>query len=82
MHDDKEYTGRGIEESQLATAMPADEFPSKVPPPPTSRDVPPNPEGAATSTWQRFTAEDKLRILKLADTYTTVGSLGTQFLAK
>jgi hypothetical protein len=37
---------------------------------------------AATPTWQRFTAEDKLRILKLSDAYTTVGSLGTLLLAE
>ncbi|MBU6435236.1 MAG: transposase, partial [Nitrospirae bacterium] len=38
--------------------------------------VPPDPEVAATPTRRRFTAEDKLRILKLADACTAVGSLG------
>jgi transposase-like protein len=38
--------------------------------------VPPNPEVIATPTRRRFTAADKLRILKLADACTAVGSLG------
>jgi transposase-like protein len=38
--------------------------------------VPPNPEVIATPPRRRFTAKDKLRILKLADACTAVGSLG------
>ena len=36
----------------------------------------PDPEVAATPTRRRFTAENKLRILKVADACTVVGSLG------
>ena len=38
--------------------------------------IPPDPEVVATPTRRHFTAEDKLRILKLADACTAVGSLG------
>jgi transposase-like protein len=38
--------------------------------------VPPDPEVVARPTRRRFTAEDKLRILKLADACPAVGSLG------
>ena len=82
MNDDKKCTGRGLEESQRATAVPTDESPSKAPPPPTSRDVLPNPDVVAITTWQHSSVEDKLHILKLADAYTTVGSLGTRLLAE
>ncbi|NOS81612.1 MAG: hypothetical protein E8D46_08245 [Nitrospira sp.] len=38
--------------------------------------IPPDPEVVATPTRRHFTAEDKLRILKLADACTAVGRLG------
>jgi hypothetical protein len=37
--------------------------------------------GIEESRRANFSAEDKLRILKLADAYTTVGRLGTLLLA-
>jgi hypothetical protein len=51
--------------------------PPKAPPhPQPAVIVPPDPEVVATPTRRRFTAENKLRILKLADACTAVGSLG------
>lgn len=55
--------------------MPVDESPQGAASPrPTV--IPPNPEVVATPTRRRFTAEDKLRILQLADACTAMGSLG------
>ena len=54
-----------MEESPVETALPQ---PAGI--------VPPDPEVVARPTRRRFTAADKLRILKLADACTAVGSLG------
>jgi len=75
MHADKTYTGRGLEGARRATARPVDESPQGVVSPKPAV-IPPDPEVAATPTRRRFTAENKLRILKLADACTAVGSLG------
>jgi transposase-like protein len=77
MHADKTYTRRGLEGTRRATALPADEFPQGTVSPRPAVSVPPDPEVVATPTRRRFTAADKLRILKLADACTAVGSLGT-----
>jgi transposase-like protein len=75
MNADKKYASRGLEGARRATAMPVDESPqgTALPRPAV---IPPDPEVVATPTRRRFTAEDKLRILKLADACTAVGSLG------
>lgn len=58
------------------TALPAGEFPDGAASLRPAVIVPPDPEVVATPTRRRFTAEDKLRILQLADACTAVGSLG------
>ena len=76
MNADKKYDSRGLEGTRRTTAMPGDEsLPGAISPRPAVI-VPPNPEVIATPTRRRFTAADKLRILKLADACTAVGSLG------
>jgi transposase len=50
--------------------------PIKAASPQLGGNVPPDPEVVARPTRRRFTAVDKLRILKLADACTAVGSLG------
>ena len=76
MKADKKYDSRGLEGARRTTAMPIDEpFPGAISPRPAVI-VPPNPEVIATPTRRRFTAADKLRILKLADACTAGGSLG------
>jgi transposase len=76
MHADKKHDSRGLEGTRRTTARPIDEsLPGAISPRPAVI-VPPNPEVVATPTRRRFTAEDKLRILKLADACTAVGSLG------
>ena len=75
MNTDKPYASRGLEGARRATARSVDESPlSTASPRPAV--IPPDPEVVATPTRRRFTAEDKLRILKLADACTAVGSLG------
>ena len=76
MHADKKYPGRGLEGTRRATALPADESPQGTVLPRSAVIVPPDPEVVATPRRRRFTAEDKLRILTLADACTAVGSLG------
>ena len=76
MHADKKYTGRGLEGTRRATALPAEESPQGTVLPRPAVIVPPDPEVVARPTRRRFTAEDKLRILTLADACTAVGSLG------
>ncbi len=76
MNADKKYASRGLEGARRATAMPADESLQGAASPRPAVLVPPDPEVTATPTRRRFTAEDKLRILKLADACTAVGSLG------
>ena len=75
MNADKKYASRRLEGARRATALPVDEFPQGTA---SSRPavIPPDPEVVATPTRRRFTAENKLRILKLADACTAVGSLG------
>ena len=75
MHADTQYDSRGLTGTQRATAMSADESPQGVASP-RPAVIPPDPEVVATPTRRRFTAEDKLRILTLADACTAVGSLG------
>ena len=76
MNADKKYASRGLEGALRATARSVDESPLSTASPRPAVSVPPNPEVVATPTRRRFTAEDKLRILKLADACTAVGSLG------
>ena len=76
MHADKKYGGRGLEGARRATAMPVDESPQDTASPRPAVIVPPDPEVVAKPTRRRFTAEDKLRILTLADACTAMGSLG------
>ena len=75
MNADKKYAGRGLGGARRATAMmPVDAPQGTASPRPAV--IPPDPEVVATPTRRRFTAEDKLRILKLADACTASGSLG------
>jgi len=75
MNADKKYDSRGLEGVRRATARPVDESPQGTASP-RPAVIPPDPEVVATPTRRRFTAKDKLRILKLADACTVVGSLG------
>ena len=77
MNADKKYDSRGLEGVRRATARPVDESPQGTASPRPAVLVPPDPEVVATPTRRRFTAEDKLRILKLADAWRIkgVGSL-------
>lgn len=76
MNSDKKYPSRGLGEARRATARPVDEFPHGAAVSRPALLLQPNPEVAATPTRRRFTAEDNLRILKLADACTVLGSLG------
>ena len=76
MNAAKKYARRGLEGARRATALPIDESLQGAVSPRPAAIVPPDPEVVATPTRRRFTAEDKLRILKLADACTAVGSLG------
>jgi transposase-like protein len=82
MNADKQYASRGLEGAWRATAMPMDESSQGPASPRPAAIVSPDPEVVATPTRRRFTAEDKLRILKLADACTAVGSLGALFRAE
>ena len=73
---DKTYTGRELEGARRSTAMPVNESPHGTVSPKPAVSLRPDPEVAAKPTRRRFTAENKLRILQLADACTTVGSLG------
>jgi transposase len=74
MNADKKYDSRGL--GGARRAMPVDESPQGTASPRPAVIARPDPEVAATPTRRRFTAENKLRILKLADACTAVGSLG------
>lgn len=76
MHAEKKRESRGVEGARRATARPIDESPVAAASPHPVGIVPPDPEVGARPTRRRFTAEEKLRILKLADACTAVGSLG------
>ena len=75
MNADKKYASRGLEGARRATPDTVDKSPQGAASP-RPAVIAPNPEVVATPTRRRFTAEDKLRILKLADACTAVGSLG------
>jgi transposase len=76
MQADTKHDGRGLDGVDRTTARPIDESPIKAASPQLGGNVPPDPEVVARPTRRRFTAVDKLRILKLADACTAVGSLG------
>ena len=76
MNADKKYDSRGLEGVRRPPARPVDESPQGTASPRPAVIVPPDPEVVATPTRRRFTAVEKLRILKLADACTVVGSLG------
>ncbi len=76
MHADKKHDSRGLEDVHRITARPIDESPVNAASPQPGGIVPPDPEVVARPTRRRFTAADKLRILKLADACTAVGGLG------
>lgn len=78
MNTDKKPARRGHEGARRATAMPVDESLQGPASPRPAVIVRPDPEVAATPTRRRFTAENKLRILKLADACTAVGSRGAR----
>ncbi len=71
----KKDARRGLEGARRATPMPVDQSPQGAASP-RPAVIPPDPEVVATPTRRHFTAENKLRILKLADACTAVGSLG------
>lgn len=76
MHAEKTRESRGVDGARRTTARPTDESPVEAASPQPAGIVPPDPEVVARPTRRRFTAEEKLRILKLADACTAVGSLG------
>lgn len=76
MNADKQYARRRLEGVRQATARSVDESPQGTASPRPAVIVPPDPEMVATPTRRRVTAEDQLRILKLVDAWTAVGSLG------
>ncbi len=76
MQADKKHDRRGLEAVHRTTARPIDESPVAAASPHPVGIIPPDPEVVARPTRRRFTAADKLRILKLADACTAVGSLG------
>jgi len=76
MHGEKKPDNRGVEGVRRTTARPRDESPVEAAALQPTRNVPPDPEVVARPIRRRFTAADKLRILKLADACTAVGSLG------
>jgi transposase len=76
MHGEKKPDNRGVEGVRRTTARPRAESPVQAASPQPTGNVPPDPEVVARPTRRRFTAADKLRILKLADACTAVGSLG------
>jgi len=77
MHSAKTRESRSGEGVRQTTARPTNESPVGAASPHPAGSILPNPEVVARPTRRRFTAEDKLRILKLADACTAVGSLGT-----
>ena len=62
--------------------MPVDESRQGTASPRPAVIAPPDPEVVATPTRRRFTAENKLHILKMADACTAVGSLGARLRAE
>ena len=76
MNADKKYASRGLEGARRATAMPVDESSQGTASPRPAVIARPDPEVAATPTRRRFTAENTLRILKVAAACTVGSSLG------
>ena len=76
MHAEKTRASRGVDGGRRTTATPSDASLIEPASPHSVGVVPPNPEVVAKPTRRHFTAADKLRILKLADACTEVGSLG------
>jgi len=76
MHSEKKPDNRGVEGVRRTTAKPSHASLVETASPQPAEIVPPDPEVVARPTRRRFTAADKLRILKLADACTAVGSLG------
>jgi transposase len=76
MHSAKTGESRRGETARQPTARPTNESSVEAPSPHSAGSILPNPEVVARPTRRRFTAADKLRILKLADACTAVGSLG------
>lgn len=76
MQTDKKHDRRGVEGVRRTVARPIDKSPVETASPQPAVIIPPDPEVVARPTRRRFTAADKLRILKLADACTAVGSLG------
>jgi len=81
MHSAKTRDSRGVDGVRRTTARPTNESPIEAASPHPAGSIPPNPDVVARPTRRRFTAEDKLRILKLADACTAVGSLGAASVA-
>jgi len=73
----KTRDSRGMDGVRRTPARPTNDSPVETASPQPADIVPPDPEVVARPTRRRFTAADKLRILKLADACTAVGSLGT-----
>ncbi len=67
MHAEKTRDSRGVDGTRRTTAKPSDVSPVETTAPHPAEIVPPDPEVVARPTRRRFTAADKLRILKLAD---------------
>lgn len=66
----------GIAVARRAPARPWEDTPRYAEPQPVVPAAPPDPEVPAKAVRRRFTAADKLRILRLADACTVPGSLG------
>ena len=82
MTADRKHVRQGLEGAWRVTAMPVDKSPKRAASLQAAVIVPQDSEVAATPTRRRFTAEDKLRILTLADAYTTMGDPGRCFAPK
>jgi transposase-like protein len=76
MPAEKTRDSRGVDGARRTTAKSLDQSSVEAASSHPAEIVPPDPEVVARPTRRRFTAVDKLRILKLADAYTAVGSLG------
>ena len=76
MHVEKKRESQRVAGARRTTGRPLDESPVEAASPRPAGIVSPDPEVVARPTRRRFTAEDKLRILRLADACTAVGSLG------
>ncbi|MBZ0170023.1 hypothetical protein MELA_00827 [Candidatus Methylomirabilis lanthanidiphila] len=67
---------QGIAVARRASARPWEDTPHPADPQRAAPAAPPDPEVPAKPVRRRFTAAEKLRILKLADACTVPGSLG------